>query len=165
MFEERLVPYNAYSGMNISGCGQSDIKNTIYIRSYNALTAACLMLKKEVFEAVGGFDEGYINGFEDVDLCLKLREGGYRLIFNPKSIIFHFEEKTAGRKKHDIENINRFMEKWRHKYKRDNYIFAETDNLFIDFNPRNGAIRYIRLSELKSTKNKIDGLLLGKHCG
>ncbi len=165
MFEERLVPYNAYSGMNISGCGQSDIKNTIYIRSYNALTAACLMLKKETFEAVGGFDEGYINGFEDVDLCLKLREGGYRLIFNPKSIIFHFEEKTAGRKKHDIENINRFMEKWRHKYKRDNYIFAETDNLFIDFNPRNGAIRYIRLSELKSTKNKIDGLLLGKHCG
>ena len=102
------------------------------------------MLKKEIFEAVGGFDEGYINGFEDVDLCLKLREAGYMLIFNPKSIIFHFEEKTAGRKKHDIENINRFMEKWSLKYKRDNYIFAETDNLFIDFNPRNGAIRYIR---------------------
>ena len=160
MFEERLVPYNAYSGMNISGCGQSDIKNAIYIKSYNALTAACLMLKKEVFESVGGFDEGYINGFEDVDLCLKLREAGYRLIFNPKSIIFHFEEKTAGRKKHDIENINRFMEKWRLKYKRDNYIFAEMDNLFIQNKSKNDVSKYyISLNSFKSIEREIDNLI------
>ena len=163
MFEERLVPYNAYSGMDISGCGQSDIKNTIYIRSYNALTAACLMFKKEIFEASGGFDEGYINGFEDVDLCLKLREAGYRLIFNPKSIIFHFEEKTAGRKKHDIENINRFMEKWRLKYKRDNYIFAEMDNLFISNKSKNDVSKYIiSLNRFKSIESEIDFLTLNK---
>ncbi len=163
MFEERLVPYNAYSGMDIYGCGQSDIKNTIYIRNYNALTAACLMFKKEIFEASGGFDEGYINGFEDVDLCLKLREAGYRLIFNPKSIIFHFEEKTAGRKKHDIENINRFMEKWRLKYKRDNYIFAEMDNLFISNKSKNDVSKYIiSLNRFKSIESEIDFLTLNK---
>jgi GT2 family glycosyltransferase len=163
MFEERLVPYNAYSGMDISGCGQSDIKNTIYIRSYNALTAACLMLKKEVFETVGGFDDGYINGFEDVDFCLKLREAGYRLIFNPKSIIFHFEEKTAGRKKHDIENINRFIKKWWLKYKRDNYIFAEMDNLFISNKSKNDVSKYyISLNSVKSIESEIDFLTLNK---
>ena len=163
MFEERLVPYNAYSRMDISGCGQSDIKNAIYIRSYNALTAACLMLKKEIFEAVGGFDEGYINGFEDVDLCLKLREAGYMLIFNPKSIIFHFEEKTVGRRKHDIENINLFMEKWRLKYKRDNYIFAEMDNLFISNKFKNDISKYIiSLNSFKSIENEIDFLTLNK---
>ena len=161
VFSENLVPYNAYSKTDIFGCWQSDIKNTIYIRSYNALTAACLMLKKEIFEAAGGFDEGYINGFEDVDLCLKLREAGYKLIFNPKSIIFHFEEKTAGRKKHDIENINRFMEKWRHKYKRDNYIFAEMDNLFIANKSKNDVSQYIiSLNRLKSIENEIDFLTL-----
>ena len=159
-FEERLVPYNAYSGMDISGCGQSDIKNAIYIRSYNALTAACLMLKKEVFESAGGFDEGYINGFEDVDLCLKLRESGYKLIFNPKSIIFHFEEKTAGRKKHDIENINRFMKRWGLKYKRDNYIFAESDNLFIANKSKNDTSKYfISLNWFKSAEKEIDNLI------
>ena len=163
MFEGRLVPYNAYSGMDISGCGQSDIKNTIYIRSYNALTAACLIFKKEIFEASGGFDEGYINGFEDVDLCLKLSEAGYRLIFNPKSIIFHFEEKTAGRKKHDIENINRFMKKWGLKYKRDNYIFAEMDNLFISNKSKNDVSKYIiSLNRFKSIESEIDFLTLNK---
>ncbi len=162
VFSDNLVPYNAYSRSDISGCRQSDIKNAIYIRSYNALTAACLMLKKEIFEAAGGFDEGYINGFEDVDLCLKLRETGYKLIFNPKSIIFHFEEKTAGRKKHDIENINRFMKKWRHKYKRDNYIFAEMDNLFILNKSKSDVSKYIiSLNSFKSAEKKIDNLITG----
>ena len=161
VFSENLVPYNAYSRTDISGCRQSDIKNTIYIRSYNALTAACLMLKKEIFDAAGGFDDGYINGFEDVDLCLKLREAGYKLIFNPKSIIFHFEEKTAGRKKHDIENINRFMERWRHKYKRDNYIFAEMDNLFIANKSKNDVSKYniVSLNWFKYVETEIDNLI------
>ncbi|RZD14051.1 MAG: glycosyltransferase [Candidatus Acidulodesulfobacterium ferriphilum] len=159
MFEERLVPYNAYSGMDISGCKESDIKNAIYLRSFNALTAACLMVKKNIFEAVGGFDEGYVNGFEDVDLCLKLRESGYKLIFNPKSIIFHFEEKTPGRKKHDIDNINRFMDKWKFKYKRDNYIFTEMDNLFINNKSKDDVSKYIiPLNKIKAAEDKIDNL-------
>jgi GT2 family glycosyltransferase len=163
MFEERLVPYNAYSRADISGCRQSsDIKNTIYIRSYNALTAACLMLKKEIFETAGSFDEGYMNGFEDVDLCLKLRESGYKLIFNPKSIVFHFEEKTAGRKKYDTENINRFMKKWEHRYKRDNYIFAEMDNLFITNKSKNDVSKHIiPLNWFKSAEKEIDNLISG----
>jgi GT2 family glycosyltransferase len=159
MFEECLIPYNAYAGMNISGCMESDIKNAVYLRSFNALTAACLLVDKEIFFEAGGFDEGYINGFEDVDLCLKLRESGYKLVFNPKSIVFHFEEKTPGRKKHDIENINRFMDKWKFKYKRDNYIFAEMDNLFIVNKSKDDVSKYIiPLKQIRTAEDKINEL-------
>ncbi|MHB1601415.1 MAG: glycosyltransferase family 2 protein, partial [bacterium] len=163
MFDERLVPYNAYSGMEISGCKELDVKNAVYLRSFNAITAACLMVKKEIFEKAGGFDDGYINGFEDVDLCLKMRETGYKLIFNPKSIVFHFEEKTAGRKKHDLENINRFMEIWKHRYKRDNYILAEKDNLFISNKSKeNFSKNIISFNHIKAAEDKIDELLFEK---
>ena len=160
MFEEHLVPYNGYCGLDISECKESDIKNAIYLRSFNALTAACLLVKKKIFFEAGCFDDLYINGFEDVDLCLKLRELGYTLILNPKSIVFHFEEKTPGRKKYDIENINRFMSKWKFKYKRDNYIFAEKDNLFIGNKSESDVSKYIiSLNQIKSTEDKIDKLV------
>jgi len=157
IFDVHLYPYNAYSRMDISGCRESDIKNAVYLRSFNALTAACLLVNKEIFFKSGGFDEGYINSFEDVDLCLKLRESGHKLIFNPKSIVFHFEEKTPGRKKHDKENINRLRNKWAFKYKRDNYIFAEMDNLFID-NSEYGAKYIISLNKIRNGEEKIDEL-------
>ena len=61
------------------------------VRECEAVTAACLLIKKSIFEEVGGFDERYIQGVEDIDLCLKVRELGYKIFFCPQSILTRFE--------------------------------------------------------------------------
>lgn len=67
------------------------------IRNYSAVTAACLMTKKKVFEEVDGFDEIHLSvAFNDVDLCLKIREKGYLVIYTPFSALYHFESKSRG---------------------------------------------------------------------
>lgn len=61
------------------------------------LTAACLMLKKRDFEAVGGFDEGYVIGdFEDSDLCMALRKRGKRMWLVPEARLWHLERQSQG---------------------------------------------------------------------
>ncbi len=78
----------------------------------NAVTAACLLIRREVFEAIGGFDEGYINGYEDVDLCFKVKEQGWRIVYTPKSVLVHHESVSPGRHQRDIENRNRLHLRW-----------------------------------------------------
>lgn len=78
----------------------------------NAVTAACLAIRKSVFDEVGGFDEGYRNGCEDVDLCMKLRQSGYRLYVSLESIIGHHVSSSPGRNNHNDANSLRFRERW-----------------------------------------------------
>ncbi len=85
-------------------------------REFQAVTAACMLVRRESFEAVGGFDEGYRNGFEDVDLCLKIRERGWRVVYQPKSVLYHLESQTPGRKAHEQENARRLRERWAHQW-------------------------------------------------
>lgn len=81
-------------------------------REFQIVTAACLLIRRSLFEEVGGFDEGYVNGFEDADLCLKVRERGYAVVYQPRSVVLHLESQTAGRKIHDDANAMRFLERW-----------------------------------------------------
>lgn len=68
------------------------------IQGFSALTAACLLVKREVFQAVGGFDEqGLAVAYNDVDLCLRIREAGHRLVWAPEAELFHFESVSRGR--------------------------------------------------------------------
>ncbi len=67
------------------------------IRNYSAVTAACLMTKKKLFEEVGGFDEIHLSvAFNDVDLCLKIREKGYLVVYTPYAALYHFESTSRG---------------------------------------------------------------------
>ena len=59
-----------------------------------AATAACILLRKDAFDAVGGFTTGYVYGLEDVDLCLKLRERGSRIVYEPSAMFWHHESAT-----------------------------------------------------------------------
>lgn len=65
-------------------------------QDYSAVTAACMMVKKEVFEQAGGFDTGLQVAFNDTDFCLRVRELGYRIIYHPFSVWYHDESKTRG---------------------------------------------------------------------
>ena len=64
------------------------------VRDYSAVTAACVMMRKSVFEELGGFDEKLVVGFNDVDLCLRTREAGYKVLYDGATVLFHYESAT-----------------------------------------------------------------------
>lgn len=79
---------------------------------WQAVTGACCVVKKSVFLAAGGFDEKYINGFEDVDLCLKLGGMGLRHYVANDSVIEHHVSASEGRGRYETENGRHFQERW-----------------------------------------------------
>ncbi len=81
-------------------------------RSFRALTAACCLVRRSVFLDAGGFDERYRNGFEDIDLCLRLDAAGRenRVAFGSR--VGHWISASPGRKATDRENIRLFLERW-----------------------------------------------------
>jgi GT2 family glycosyltransferase len=66
------------------------------IQNVSAVTGACLLMRRKVFEDVGGFDERLSHAFNDVDLCLKLRAKGYRIIYTPYAELYHHESASRG---------------------------------------------------------------------
>lgn len=66
----------------------------LHIRNVSAVTAACLMVRREVFEKVGGFDENLPVNFNDVDFCLRVQEAGYRVVWTPYAVLRHHESAT-----------------------------------------------------------------------
>ncbi len=93
-------------------------------REFQAVTAACMLVRKETFEDVGGFDEGFVNGFEDIDMCLRIRELGKKVIYQPQSCLYHLESQSPGRKTHDAANVKRFLARWEHQWIMDEDIEA-----------------------------------------
>jgi O-antigen biosynthesis protein len=80
---------------------------------WQAVTAACCLVKKSAFLAAGGFDEQFVNGFEDVDLCLKLGRMGLRHYVANGSVIEHHVSASEGRNQFEMENSRHFQERWR----------------------------------------------------
>ena len=66
------------------------------VNNFSAVTAACCMIRRDVFEEVGGFDEGLAIAFNDVDLCLRIRAAGYRIVYLPHVVLYHHESKSRG---------------------------------------------------------------------
>jgi len=84
-FKHQPAAYNGY------------FSRATLISSYSALTAACLVISKEVFLQVGGFDaENLAVAFSDVDLCLRVIEAGHRNVWTPYSLLYHHESATRG---------------------------------------------------------------------
>ncbi|RQH30275.1 glycosyltransferase [Okeania hirsuta] len=68
----------------------------ITVNNYSAVTGACLMCRREVYEEVGGLDEELVVAYNDVDLCLKIQQKGYRNINLPHVVLYHYESKSRG---------------------------------------------------------------------
>lgn len=83
-------------------------------REVAAVTGACLAVRADAFFEVGGFDRGYWNGYEDVDLCLSLREHGGRIMYEPGSVVVHLESQSdpAARFAAVRQNVARLRAKW-----------------------------------------------------
>ena len=72
------------------------ISQIVSTNNYSAVTAACLMCRRDVFEEVGGFETKLAIAFNDIDFCLKLIEHGYRNIYLPHVVLYHYESKSRG---------------------------------------------------------------------
>lgn len=89
-------------------------------REVSAVTAACLMIKKELFLKVGGFEGSYDSVYQDVDLCLKIRSKGYSIILATSSVLFHHESVSRG---NDYNFIDRMLlkDQWETELLADPY--------------------------------------------
>ncbi len=83
-------------------------------RSREALgvSGAAMAVRTRWFLDQGGFDESYINGFEDVDLCMRAREGGRAIVYVAEARFAHYEAASAGRYEREAENETRFYNRW-----------------------------------------------------
>jgi len=68
----------------------------VNVQEISAVTAACMLMKVEDFEAVGGFDEEFVVAFNDIDLCMKERAAGKKVVFTPYAELYHYESKSRG---------------------------------------------------------------------
>jgi GT2 family glycosyltransferase/glycosyltransferase involved in cell wall biosynthesis len=100
-------------------------------REFQAITAACALFKKKVFFEAGAFDERYLNGIEDLDLCFRIREKGYKVVYNPQSVVYHYESRTPGRFAKEKENANLFLAIWYYEIIPDRDRFFQEDGVQI----------------------------------
>jgi GT2 family glycosyltransferase len=76
-------------------------------RNVSAVTGACLLIGKKLFDSIGGFDKSFKIAFNDTDLCLRVREMGYDIVYTPYAKLIHYESVTFGR---PYDNPNRSVE-------------------------------------------------------
>lgn len=101
-------------------------------REFQAVTGACLLTPKSVFEETGGFDDQFINCFEDVDYCLRLREKGYRIVYQPRAQLIHYEGQTPGRNDYLDYNLDLLLSRWDGKLRADDQEIARPEGFKID---------------------------------
>lgn len=91
----------------------------IYAHNVTAVTAACIMIPKRVWDQVHGLDESFEVAFNDVDLCMRIRKAGYLIVWTPYAELYHYESKSRGmedtpeKKERFGGEIRRFQERWK----------------------------------------------------
>jgi len=84
-------------------------------RRVPAVTGACCLIQKNLWQELGGFDEGYINGCEDVDLCFRAEAAGRLNAVALRSVVRHHVSASPGRKLRDEANTYRLTRRWRER--------------------------------------------------
>jgi GT2 family glycosyltransferase len=83
-------------------------------RVYQVITGACMLVKRSTFESVGGFDEEFWNGYEDVDLCFKFGQRGWKCVYEPESVLTHFESQSGPERFRKVnDNVARLHARWK----------------------------------------------------
>jgi GT2 family glycosyltransferase len=105
-------------------------------RNYLAVTAACMLSHQTAFEAAGGFNERDLKvAWNDVDYCLRLRERGFRVVFNPYATLEHLESQSRGDDK-DPAEVRYMLNRWRAYVERDPFYNPNLSRLDGGFRPR-----------------------------
>jgi GT2 family glycosyltransferase len=109
---------HVFNGLSYEDNGYFGAINVI--KNYSAVTAACMMMSRKAYDAVKGFDEKLAVCYNDVDLCLRLREKGYRIVYTPYAELFHYESESRGCSV-DINEAQYMIKRWGALIKNDPY--------------------------------------------
>jgi GT2 family glycosyltransferase len=111
------VPSHVYLGMPYTEMGF--MAKLHIVQNMSAVTAACMMIRRSVFEEVGLFAPEFCSSYNDVDLCLKTRKAGYLIVWTPYAEAYHLESKsrgyntTSGQKRKHSQETALFKAKWK----------------------------------------------------
>ncbi|MCC6476327.1 glycosyltransferase [bacterium] len=107
-------------------------------REFQFIAGSCFLIPRQLFMEVGGFDERFVNSCEDIDLCMRVRETGRRVFYQPKSRIYHHESKSVTGHDKNGANYALLLSRWKDKmqndaertYRADGFRRDEHGNLF-----------------------------------
>jgi len=98
-------------------------------RRLQAVTGACFLVRRQAFEEAGGFDTGFANSLEDVDLCLRIGEAGGEVHYCPAAEVVHLESASRGRESRFEQSVDLYRRRWRERVRRDDLAVYAEDRL------------------------------------
>ena len=154
-----VVGIGGFAGSVLTGCAPTDtgyFGRLKAVQDISAVTAACLMIKRSVYDEVGGLDEDFVVALNDVDLCLKVRALNKRVVLDPGVELYHFESKSRGmeesEEKHERfkNEIVRFREKWKSILEQgDPYYNKNLTLMYEDFRLRASEEHFAIIDEIQ----------------
>lgn len=150
--QDLTVPYHIFKGF------EENHPAVNRERDFRALTGACLLTPAQVFRALGGFDERFVNCYEDVDYCLRLHAHGHRLVYTPKAQLIHFESQTSGRSDYVLEAGRILQQKWGSQITGDDLNYLQEAGLTAE-EGEDGRLSICESSELQQWKQAIAQLI------
>jgi len=136
VFGQDGYPHNLYAGL------PEDHPAVERSRLLQAVTAACMLVRRSAFERAGGFDAGYENSLEDVDLCLRIGVEGGEVHYCHEAGIVHMESASRGRRDRFQRSVDLYRERWRESVRRDDLsIYAEDGLIEIEY-PASYPLRF-----------------------
>lgn len=106
-------------GWNYGRNDISDKPEYNYVKEVDYISGAAMMIRSDLWTKIGGFDERFAPAYyEDTDLAFEVRKAGYKVVFQPQSVVIHYEGMSNGTdtengiKKYQVENKEKFKEKW-----------------------------------------------------
>jgi GT2 family glycosyltransferase len=128
VFGQDGYPHNLYAGLPE---GHPAVNRS---RRLQAVTAACMLVRRSAFERVEGFDEGYENSLEDVDLCLRIGAEGGEIHYCHETVVAHLESVSRGRRDRFQRSVDLYRRRWRESVRRDDLsVYAEDGLLEVEY--------------------------------
>lgn len=119
------IIWNDATGWNYGRNDDASKPEYNYVRDVDYISGAAIMIKADLWEQIGGFDELFAPAYcEDSDLAFEVRKLGYRVVYQPKSVVVHYEgisngtDINSGLKKYQVENSEKFKIKWKEELKK-----------------------------------------------
>jgi GT2 family glycosyltransferase len=149
-FGQDGYPHNLYAGFP---AGHAAVNRP---RRLQAVTGACMLVRRAAFERAGGFDPGFLNSMEDVDLCLRIGEAGGEVHYCPEATLVHLESATRGHEEKFETSVALYRERWRERVRRDDLAIYAADGLIEVEYPSAHPLR-ISISPLLAAVERADG--------
>ena len=130
------IVWDDASAWNYGNRKNADDPEFNYVKEADYISGAAIMIRRSLWEEIGGFDERYVPAYyEDTDLAFEVRKHGYKVMYQPLSVVVHFEgvsngtDLNAGQKAYQIENQKKFYEKWQEVLQKEH--FKNGQNVFV----------------------------------